>query len=90
MKLDEFWDRKIPRGGTVVSWSLVSLILVICRFCNPSSELSIAEHYYKSTALSDLFGVLFDIIVMEKDVTRRAEISWTKKESWQDWATWHL
>jgi transposase len=32
-------------------------ILTICRLCNPSSELFIAEHYYKSTALSELLGV---------------------------------
>jgi hypothetical protein len=38
LKLDEFLDRKIPRGDADISWSLVSLILVICRFCNPSSE----------------------------------------------------
>ena len=30
---------------------------MICRLCNPSSELYIAEHYYLSTALSELLGI---------------------------------
>jgi transposase len=29
---------------------------------------------------------LFDIKVTENKETKRAEISWTKKDSWQDWA----
>ena len=40
----------------------VALILIICRLCNPSSELHIAEHYYKSTALRELLGVPVDKI----------------------------
>jgi len=55
--LDEFLKDHLPPGEEHVTWSLVSLILVICRLLNPSSELHIAEHYYKSTALSDLLGV---------------------------------
>jgi len=30
---------------------------VISRFCEPSSKLHIAEHFYRSTALSDLLGI---------------------------------
>ena len=33
-------------------------MLVICRFCNSSSELPIAEHFYRKTALAQLLGVL--------------------------------
>ena len=58
--LDEFLTQHLPPGEEHVAWSLVSLILVICRLLNPSSELYIAEHYYKSTALSDLLGVSVD------------------------------
>ena len=58
--LDDFLKQHLPPGEEHVPWSLVSLILVICRLLNPSSELHIAEHYYKSTALSDLLGVPVD------------------------------
>ena len=60
--LDDFLQQHLPVGEDRVPWSLVSLILVICRLLNPSSELHIAEHYYKSTALSDLLGVSPDAI----------------------------
>ena len=56
-RLDDFLKQHLPPGEEQVSWSLTSLILIICRLLNPSSELHIAEHYYKSTALSDLLGV---------------------------------
>jgi hypothetical protein len=37
--LNEFLKNQLPSGEEHVSWSLVSLILVICRLLNPSSEL---------------------------------------------------
>jgi len=60
--LDDFLKQHLPPGEEHVPWSLVSLILVICRLLNPSSELHIAEHYYKSTALADLLGVPVDAV----------------------------
>jgi transposase len=50
-------DRLMPIGREDVPWSIVSLILVICRLCDPSSELRIAEHGYERSALPDLLGV---------------------------------
>ncbi len=41
-------------------WSLTALILVIARLCEPSSELHIAEHFYRQSALGDLLGVPVD------------------------------
>ena len=35
----------------------MALVLVICRLCKPSSELSIAEHFYRETALAQLLRV---------------------------------
>lgn len=40
----------------------MSLILVIARLCDCSSELHIAEHFYKDTVLCDLLGVVPDKI----------------------------
>ena len=55
--LDEFLHQTIPRGDEEIRWSVMSLVLVIARLCRPSSELHIAEHFYRQTALSDLLGV---------------------------------
>jgi transposase len=50
-------DRLMPIGREEVPWSIMSLVLVICRLCDPSSELRIAEHLYERSALPDLLGV---------------------------------
>jgi transposase len=57
LRLNEFLERTIPRGREDVPWSVTALVLVIARLCEPSSELHIAEHFYRQTALSDLLGV---------------------------------
>ncbi|MGH7703957.1 MAG: IS1634 family transposase, partial [Gemmatimonadales bacterium] len=58
--LHEFLAGVMPRGRERVPWSLTALILVIARLCEPSSELHIAEHFYRQTALCDLLGVPVD------------------------------
>ena len=55
--LHEFLKHTMPEGREHVSWPLTALILVVARLCEPSSELHIAEHFYRQTALSDLLGV---------------------------------
>lgn len=55
--LDEFLKRALPPGREQVPWSLTALILMISRFCEPSSELYIAEHFYRHSVLADLLGV---------------------------------
>jgi len=57
LKLDELFENVIPQGKEDIPWAKIAVILIICRLCNPSSELHIAEHYYKSTALPELLGV---------------------------------
>jgi transposase len=58
--LHEFLQRAMPPGQEHVPWSLTTLILVIARLCEPSSELHIAEHFYRQSALGDLLGVPLD------------------------------
>jgi transposase len=55
--LKEFLDRTIPKGDEEIPWSVMALVLVLCRLCDPSSELHIAEHYYAQSGLADLLGV---------------------------------
>ena len=55
--LKEFLDGALPVGREEIPWSLMALVLVLCRLCDPSSELHIAEHFYAQSALSDLLGV---------------------------------
>jgi transposase len=58
--LIEFLNDVMPCGREEISWSMMSLVLVLSRLCDPSSELRIAEHLYERTALGDLLGVPVD------------------------------
>jgi transposase len=55
--LKEFLDHTISSGREDVSWLLMALVLVLCRLCDPSSELHIVEHFYAQSALPDLLGI---------------------------------
>jgi len=57
LQLDTFLETVLPRGKEEIPWAHLALVLTICRLCNPSSELHIAEHYYKSTAMPELLGI---------------------------------
>lgn len=60
--LTDLFERLMPAGREDVPWSLMSLVLVIARLCEPSSELHIAEHFYKDTVLCDILGITADKI----------------------------
>ena len=55
--LDEFCRSKLHQGRELVPWADVASILVIARLCEPSSELHIAEDWYRRTALEDVLGI---------------------------------
>jgi transposase len=57
LRLSDLLDRLMPPGREDVPWSVMSLVLVICRLCDPSSELKIAETIYGQSALPELLGV---------------------------------
>jgi transposase len=55
--LDELLEGLIEPGREEVSWGTMAAILTIARFCEPSSELHIADTWYRRTALEELLGV---------------------------------
>ncbi len=57
LELDQLLERLIEPGREDVSWATIAAILVIARFCEPSSELHIADTWYRRTALDELLGV---------------------------------
>ncbi len=54
MGLEELCNQVLPAGQERIAWSKTAAVLVAARFCAPSSELHIAEDWYRRTALSDL------------------------------------
>ena len=55
--LDVLLEQQLPRGREDVPWPLMAAILVIARFCEPSSELHIEHTWYRRSALEELLGV---------------------------------
>jgi len=57
LRLDELCQELMPEGREAVPWSTMAAVLVVARLCEPSSELHIAEDWYRRTALEDMLGV---------------------------------
>src|SRR5256712_814329 len=57
LHLDEVLERLLPEGREAVPWSTMAAVLVLARLCEPSSELHIAEDWYRRTALEDLLAL---------------------------------
>jgi hypothetical protein len=58
LKLEQWMRAHLPVGREQVCWAEMSAILVLARLCEPSSELHIAEAWYRQTALEDLLARL--------------------------------
>jgi transposase len=66
LKLDEVLGELLSPSRETVSWAEVIAILVIGRLCEPSSELHVAERWYRTTALEDLLAVTTEDIYDER------------------------
>src|SRR6516162_4996810 len=61
--LEELCERLLPVGQERIAWAAV---LVAARFCEPSSELHIAEDWYRRTALCDLLQLGDEAITKDR------------------------
>ena len=63
-------EQLLPAGKEHVPWEKMAAVLVTARLCEPSSELHIAEDWYRRTALADLLQLADDQV--NKDRLYRA------------------
>ena len=56
-KLDKFFEAHLGRGQEDIEWATMAEILTLARLCEPSSELHIAEDWFRKTALGDILGI---------------------------------
>jgi hypothetical protein len=68
--LAELIAELVPAGKERVAWEKIAAVLVAARLCAPSSELHIAEDWYRRTALADLLQL--DDALLNKDRLYRA------------------
>jgi len=52
--LDKLFSSVMPEIHPKIPWSTLVSVLIISRFCEPSSELHIAESFYRKSAMPDL------------------------------------
>ena len=64
--LEELCERVLPVGQERVSWVKTAAVLVAARLCEPSSELHIAEDWYRRTALCDLLQLGDEAITKDR------------------------
>src|ERR1700686_4737046 len=64
--LEELCERVLPVGQERMAWAKMAAVLVIARFCEPSSELHIAEDWYRRTALCDLLQLGDEAITKDR------------------------
>ena len=57
LKLDKVFEKLQGCGREEIGWRDMFCVLALARFCQPSSELAIAESWYEKTALEDLLNV---------------------------------
>jgi transposase len=68
--LADLCERLLPSGKEAVPWAKMAAVLTAARLCEPSSELHIAEDWYRRTALCDLLQLDGDLV--NKDRLYRA------------------
>ena len=68
--LADLCEKLLPSGKEAVPWAKMAAVLAAARLCEPSSELHIAEDWYRRTALCDLLQLDADLV--NKDRLYRA------------------
>ena len=57
LELIPFLSEQLALGREDIPWATMAMVLVLARWCDPSSELHLAEQGYASMALTDVLGV---------------------------------
>lgn len=62
LKLDAIFEKLQPVGSEKIKWKAMFCLSVLARFCEPSSELAIAENWYEKTVLPDILGIPAEVV----------------------------
>jgi type II secretory pathway component PulM len=65
LRLDGFWQQRLPDGREAVSWEKALELLVVNQLLDPASEFRVHRQWFLSTAIDELLNV--DYAVAEKD-----------------------
>ena len=65
LRLDEFWNARLPSLREAVPWERVLQLLVVNRLIDPGSEFRLHRQWFDQSAMAELLGV--DFAAAEKD-----------------------
>lgn len=92
LKLDEIFEKLHEEGREDIPWAGMFCVSTLARFCQPSSELAIAEGWYEKTALEDLLGIPVEKIddnrlyrTLDKILPHKDEISKHLQDRYSEW-----
>lgn len=57
LRLHEALGRALPVGREALPWPILACLHAVARFCEPTSDLALAESFLPKTALDDLLGL---------------------------------
>jgi hypothetical protein len=91
LRLDWFWEKKLPVGREAVPWAKVLELLVVNRLIDPGSEFRLHRQWFDRSAMGELLGL--DFAVAEKDrlyrcldrlLEHKQELFLHLRQRWQD------
>lgn len=91
LRLDRFWEQKLPVGREAVPWAKVLELLVVNRLIDPGSEFRLHRQWFDRSAMGELLGL--DFAVAEKDrlyrcldrlLEHKQELFLHLRQRWQD------
>jgi transposase len=97
LRLDEFWQARLPEGREDVPWEKVLRLLVVNRLLEPGSEFRVHRQWFDQTAMAELLST--DFAVAEKDrlyrcldrlLEHKAALFQHLRQRWQDLFATHF
>jgi transposase len=91
LRLDQFWEQKLPAGREAVPWAKVLELLVVNRLIDPGSEFRLHRQWFDRSAMGELLRL--DFAVAEKDrlyrcldrlLEHKPELFLHLRQRWQD------
>jgi transposase len=91
LRLDRFWEEKLPVGREAVPWAKVLELLVVNRLIDPGSEFRLHRQWFDRSAMGELLGL--DFAAAEKDrlyrcldrlLEHKQELFLHLRQRWQD------
>ena len=91
LKLDEFWQARLPEGREEVPWEKVLRLLVVNRLLEPGSEFRVHRQWFDQTAMAELLGTDFAVAAkdrlyrcLDRLLEHKQELFHHLRQRWQD------